>query len=107
MKHLQNALKALENKQLHQNKSFIDFVSVENNVLTIKIQDGVISENGVNGIQATDLLEYVNELFKSLNSDFPCRENSLTITKIEEGIHWQEARTKDRIKRNVEGKNEK
>jgi len=29
----------------------------------------------------------------------------LTITKIEEALHWQDARTKDRLKRNVEGQN--
>ena len=53
------------------------------------------------------MLEYVKCLFESLNEAFPCRENALTITKIEEAIHWQEARTKDRIRRNVEGKNER
>ena len=104
MLHLQNALNVFSERKI-QNKNFTDFISVENNVLTVKIQDGVISENGVNGIQATDLLEYVNEVFKSLNSAFPCRENALTITKIEEAIHWQEARTKDRLKRKVEGQN--
>ena len=30
----------------------------------------------------------------------------LTITQIEEAIHWQDARTKDRENRKVEGKNE-
>ena len=104
MLHLQNALNVFSGRKI-QDKNFTDFISVENNVLTVKIQDGVISENGVNGIQATDLLEYVNEVFKSLDSAFPCRENLLTITKIEEGLHWQEARTKDRIKRKVEGQN--
>jgi len=52
------------------------------------------------------MLEYVKYLFQSLNEAFPCRENSLTITKIEEAIHWQDARTKDREKRGVEGKSE-
>ena len=33
------------------------------------------------------------------------REKSLTLTKLEEAIHWQEARTKDRQRRNVEGRN--
>ena len=64
------------------------------NVVTFKIQDGPIKEVGVNGIQAVDLLFFCKELFVSLNASFPCRENSLTITKIEEAIHWQDARTK-------------
>lgn len=69
------------------------------------IQSDPISEVGVNGCQVVDMLEYVKCLFQSLNEKFPCRENALTITKIEEAIHWQEARTKDRTRRNVEGKN--
>lgn len=75
-------------------------------IVTFTIQSAPVSEVGVNGIQAQGMLEYVKELFVSLNSVFPCRENSLTITKIEEAIHWQEARTRDREKRNVEGKNQ-
>lgn len=75
----------------------------QDNVLTFKIQDGPIKEVGINGLQATDLLFFTKELFKSLNKDFPCRENALTITKIEEAIHWQDARTKDRESRGVEG----
>jgi len=69
------------------------------------IQSDPISEVGVNGVQALDMLAYTKCLFESLNDAFPCRENALTITKIEEAIHWQEARTRDRMRRNVEGKN--
>lgn len=36
---------------------------------------------------------------------YPCRENSISITKLEEAIHWQEARTRDREQRKVEGTN--
>ncbi len=76
-------------------------------VVKFTIQSDPISEVGVNGCQAVDMLEFVKCLFESLNEFFPCRENTLTITKIEEAIHWQEARTKDRIRRAVEGKNQK
>lgn len=69
------------------------------------IQSDPISEVGINGCQAVDMLKYVKCLFESLNDAFPCRENALTITKIEEAIHWQDARTKDRMRRNVEGFN--
>ena len=37
---------------------------------------------------------------------FPCRENAISITKLEEAIMWQEKRTSERIKRGVEGKHE-
>jgi hypothetical protein len=98
MKHLQEALENYkgEGKQ---------FMKVEGNKLTFEIQDGPIKEVGVIGCQVTDALEYFNEVYKSLNAAFACRENALTITKIEEALHWQDARTKDRIRRSVEGQN--
>lgn len=34
---------------------------------------------------------------------FQCRENALAITKLEEAVHWLEARTKAREERGVEG----
>ena len=74
-------------------------------IVSFTVQSDPIKEVGVNGIQASDMLIYVKCLFESLNEAFPCRENALTITKIEEAIHWQEARTKDRLKRQVEGEN--
>ena len=36
-------------------------------------------------------------------SKFRCRENALAITKLEEALHWLEARTADREARGVEG----
>lgn len=82
------------------------FVKIENNfeipgvapIVSFTVQSDPIKEVGINGIQATDMLEYVKCLFESLNETFPCRENALTVTKIEEAIHWQEARTKNRVK---------
>ena len=104
MEHLDNAKQAFNGEMIHD-KAITDFITIEGNELRVKIHDGVIPVNGVNGIQVTDLLRYTNEVFKSLNNAFPCRENALTITKIEEAIHWQDARTKDRLKRQVEGAN--
>jgi hypothetical protein len=40
-----------------------------------------------------------------LNGKFPCRENSIAITKLEEALMWLNKRTADRVKRGVEGKN--
>lgn len=38
---------------------------------------------------------------------FSCRENALAITKLEEALHWLEARTRSRVERNVEGTHSK
>lgn len=106
MKHLNKALNACyQTAEIDTDKGIINPIAVNGNWVTFIIQNGPIKECGINGIQVTDMLEYCKEVFKSLNSDFPCRENALTITKIEEAIHWQNARTKDRECRGVEGLN--
>jgi hypothetical protein len=110
MRHVQKA----RMKMAEMGNQSIAFIGIENiedvkgiaPIVSFTIQSDPIGEVGVNGCQALDMLEYVKCLFESLNEAFPCRENALTITKIEEAIHWQEARTKNRIKRGVEGKNE-
>lgn len=115
---MRHVVEAWENMPLTENGSSKEpkfFIEIENGndvaigippVVKFTIQSDPVSEVGVNGCQATDMLQYVCELFKSLNKKHPCRENSLTITKIEEALHWQEARTKDRERRGVEGKNQ-
>ncbi len=40
---------------------------------------------------------------KASGGKFSCRENSLAITKLEEALHWLEARTASRESRQVEG----
>ena len=107
MQHLHNAHRAVANihSSLDDDNSKSDYICVDGNRVAIMIQDGPIGEVGVNGIQVTDMLNFVKEVYKSLNHAFPCRENSITITKIEEAIHWQDARTKDREGRGVEGQN--
>ena len=112
---MRHVVKAWEKLPLtHAEKERKFFIKIDNAedvkgvapVVKFTIQSDPISEVGINGCQAVDMLEYVKCLFESLNEAFPCRENALTITKIEEAIHWQEARTKNRIIRGVEGKNE-
>lgn len=106
MRHVELAL----NRMPESTKQFIQIENVQDvqgvaPIVKFTIQSDPIGLVGVNGVQAVDILEYVKNLFQSLNDAFPCRENSLTITKIEEAIHWQDARTKDRLKRQVEGQN--
>ena len=62
-----------------------------------------MTDAGQNGFQVVDVLEACLERLKELNAAVPCRENSITITKIEEAIMWQEKRTRDRMTRSVEG----
>ena len=40
------------------------------------------------------------------DSLYPCRENAITITKLEEALMWQNKRTVDREEREVEGTHE-
>lgn len=110
---MRHVSKALAKYQV--NEEVTNFINIQNEedvkgvapIVSFTIQSDPINEVGVNGVQALDLLKYTKYLFESLNEAFPCRENSLTITKIEEAIHWQDARTKDRQKRLVEGTNNK
>jgi hypothetical protein len=108
MRHVEKA--ALKFTEEFGGSTFIEIENIQDvkgvaPIVKFTIQSDPISEVGVNGVQALDMLKYTKCLFESLNDMFPCRENALTITKIEEAIHWQDARTKDRERRNVEGKN--
>ena len=67
-------------------------------------QRGPIKEFGVNGCQIDDLITFTLGTIQTFNKKFPCRENSLAITKLEEALHWLDARKRDRETRNVEGR---
>jgi len=81
------------------------YVEVNGNKITFTIQDGTVPDAGENGLQAMDIIYILRELFDAMNKDFPCRENALTITHLDEAYHWQLRRTVERQKRGVEGKN--
>ena len=74
--------------------------------LSITVQSDPVSEVGVNGIQASDMLSMSKFLIQSLDSAFPCADNKATIISIEEAEFFQARRTRDREARGVEGKNE-
>ena len=105
MKHLNKAVSETLSQLNSELQAVPPYITANENVVQFQIQSDPISQVGINGVQASDMLIFVKELFKSLNSAFSCRENSLTVTKIEEALHWQEARTKDREGRKVEGFN--
>ena len=92
-------------KKILKGNSFVK-VDPEKSTIEFKIQDGPIKEVGVNGTQIDEICKAYLEILKIFNDgDFRCRENSIAITKIEEALHWQKARTKNRQERKVEGYN--
>lgn len=84
-----------------------NFVYVRNDVnsLSFTIQNGPIKENGVNGCQVDTVIEAAKAILEGLNKNFPCRENAMAITKLDESLMWLNKRKQDRINRNVEGEN--
>jgi len=86
-----------------------NFVYVRNdkNSIAFTIQNGPIKEHGINGCQVDTLIHAARAIINGLNTKFPCRENSLAVTKLDEALHWLDARKKDREARSVEGANAK
>lgn len=60
----------------------------------ITIHDGTTNE---------ELLAVLIDRMQYLQAKFPCRENAIVITKLEECLMWQNKRTTDRKARGVEG----
>jgi hypothetical protein len=56
------------------------------------------------GTTNEEVLEVLINRLQYLNSKFPCRENSIVITKLEESLMWLNKRAEDRKSRGVEGK---
>jgi len=74
-------------------------------VTRIKFQKGPVEETVANGCFNEDLIAVVIDRLRGFQSgNFPCRENALALTKLEEALHWLDSRTQDRQRRGVEGK---
>ena len=72
--------------------------------LDIEWQNGVVQNNVPNGASIEDVIEAVlQRLMFFQNSKFVCRENALAITKLEEALHWLNARTTRRKREGTEG----
>ena len=82
-----------------------NFIYVRNDVnsLSFTIQNGPIKEAGKNGCQVEDIIAVTKKIIEKLNEKYPCRENSMIITKLDEAIMWSKKRTEDRKTREVEG----
>lgn len=79
------------------------YVRHDVNSLSFTIQNGPIKEHGVNGCQVDTIIEAAKIIIEGLNKQFPCRENSMVITKLDEALMWSLKRKADREKRGVEG----
>ena len=80
-----------------------DVDSIAFNMLTKPASEG----GDLGRCQWSDLVSTGLQMLRYFNAKFPCRENSIMITKIEEALMWNDKRTQDRLARAVEGKNEK
>jgi len=81
--------------------------------LTIHWQNGPLGRIGTderikpNGAFIETVIEAARQRIQWYNDNgFGCRENSLAITKLEEALHWLDARTKRRVREGVEGTHE-
>ena len=81
------------------------FVDHDVNMVSFRIQNGQVKEVGVNGCQVDTVIAAAKVILEGLNKNFPCRENSMAITKLDEALMWLEKRKADRIAREVEGFN--
>lgn len=61
----------------------------------VTVNDGTTNE---------EVLRVLINRMQSLQEKFPCRENAIVTTKLEECLMWLEKRTADRKARGVEGK---
>ena len=65
--------------------------------------DGVTLYTMNDGTTNEEVLAMLIDRMQYLQAKFPCRENAIVITKLEESLMWLNKRTEDRKKRGVEG----
>ena len=79
--------------------------------MDIKWQDGPLGRGperqAPNGAFVEDVVQAAIGRLQFYQTKFPCRENALAITKLEEALMWLDKRTADREARQVEGTHEK
>ncbi len=71
---------------------------------SLHFQNGPIEEVGTNGITHEALIAVILDRMRAFQKGkYACRENAITITKLEEALMWQHKRTRNREARGVEG----
>lgn len=84
---------------------YFGIVKEDKSYIRIKFQEGAILENGINGCQIEDVIDLLVERLEGFQKGgFPCRENALAITKLEEARMWLNERTRKRKEQGVEGR---
>jgi len=71
-------------------------------VVELQFQHGPIGEVG--GVNNEDVLLLLGARLRAFNLRFPCRENEIAITKIDEALLWLQHRTRVRRRQGVEGR---
>lgn len=94
------------NDEIVEIKNVYELANFKNPENTQKVTFVKMLEDGTyeDGTTLEEMIRVCVERLKHLNQLFPCRENSIVITKLQEANMWLEARTKDRVSRGVEGK---
>ena len=85
----------------------IQFIQKEEAVLTVDSTEGVTEVSTLvtvsDGTTNEELLEVLIDRLNFLQKKVPSRETALAITNLEQALMWLEKRTRDRLKRGVEG----
>jgi len=79
------------------------YVRHDKNSLSFTLQNGPIKEVGVNGCQVVDVIAVAKHIIEKLNEKFPSSYNKDTIKALSDALDFQEMRTLDRKRREVEG----
>ena len=79
------------------------YVDHDVNMISFRIQDGPIKENGVNGCQVDTMIEAAKLIIEKLNQKYWCGENDIVISHLRFALHWLAERKVNREKRGVEG----
>ena len=87
-----------------QKLQFIHKEPKESDTLQSAIGQSTELETISDGTTNEEVLEVLIDRMNFLQGKFPCRENAIVITKLEECLMWLNKRTSDRMKRGVEGK---
>lgn len=88
-------------------KQYPIHITHDKNMISFKIQNGPIKENGINGCQIDTLIETAKVILEGLNKQVECNYNYTAISHLRKALFQLELRKKDREKRQVEGTNKK
>lgn len=80
-------------------------ITHEQNMISFRIQNGPIKENGINGCQVDTMIKTALIIIEALNEKFHCKENDYAIANLTSALMWLESRKKNREARGVEGFN--